>query len=119
MGEFESGLGQRDLSLPNDKSQDLIITQVSVGLRSKLKQLPYNHTKRPGKIHRWRVRRCFSSLCSPRNSFFKDLQVPNNEMLFCLCCQSHSFSPDVIPVLSLFQLYYKANAAEPTAHHEK
>lgn len=49
MGKFESGLGQRDLSLPNDKGQDLVITQVSVGLRAKLKQLPYNHSQRPGK----------------------------------------------------------------------
>lgn len=49
MGKFKSGLGQRYLSLPNDEGQDLVITQVSVGLRAKLKQLPYNHSQRPGK----------------------------------------------------------------------
>lgn len=49
MGKFESGLGQRYLSLPNDEGQDLVITQVSVGLRAELKQLPYNHSQRPGK----------------------------------------------------------------------
>lgn len=71
MGEFESGLGQGDLSLPNDKGQDLIVTQVPVGLRSKLKQLPYNHTQRPGKIHRWRVRRCFLRCALPETLSLK------------------------------------------------
>lgn len=47
MGEFESGLGQGDLSLPNDKGQHLLVAQVSVGLRAKLKQLPYSHPQGP------------------------------------------------------------------------
>lgn len=54
MGEFESGLGQGDLSLPNDEGQHLIITQMSVRLGAKLKKLPYNHTQGPGKrIRTW------------------------------------------------------------------
>lgn len=62
MREFESGLGQGDLSLPNDKGQHLIITQVSVGLRAKLKQLPYNHSQRPGKKDRDGERITFFSM---------------------------------------------------------
>lgn len=53
MGEFESGLGQGDLPLPDDEGQHLIVTQVSVGLRAELKQLPYDHTQRPATIQRW------------------------------------------------------------------
>lgn len=47
MGEFESGLGQCDLSLPDDEGQHLFIAQVSVGLRAKLEQLPNNHPQGP------------------------------------------------------------------------
>lgn len=54
MGEFESGLGQGDLSLPNDESQHLFVAQVSVGLRAKLKQLPYNDPQGPGRKRRCR-----------------------------------------------------------------
>lgn len=54
MGEFESGLGQRDLSLPNDKGQHLFVAQVSVRLRAKLKQLPYNHPQGPERNRRCR-----------------------------------------------------------------
>lgn len=59
MGELESGLGQGDLSLPNDKGQHLIITQVSVGLKAKLKQLPYYHSQRPGNKDTERVSKFF------------------------------------------------------------
>lgn len=48
MGEFEPGLGQCDLSLPDDEGQHLFVAQVSVGLRAKLKQLPYHHPQGPG-----------------------------------------------------------------------
>ncbi len=54
MGEFESGLGQGDLSLPNDEGQHLFVAQVSVGLRAKLKQLPYNYPQGPGSKRRSR-----------------------------------------------------------------
>lgn len=47
MGEFKSGLGQFDLPLPNDEGQHLFVTQVSVGLRAKLEQLPNNHPQGP------------------------------------------------------------------------
>lgn len=48
MGEFESGLGQRDLSLPDDKGQHFFVAQVSVGLRAEFKQLPDDHPQGPG-----------------------------------------------------------------------
>ena len=48
MGQFESGLRQGDLSLPNDEGQHLFVAQVSVWLRAKLKQLPYHHPQGPG-----------------------------------------------------------------------
>lgn len=62
MGEFESGLGQCDLSLSNDEGQHLFITQVSVGLRAKLKQLPYHHPQRPGRKEDETVRDLYTEL---------------------------------------------------------
>lgn len=64
MGEFESGLGQGDLSLPNHEGQHLFVAQVSVGLRAKLKQLPYNYPQGPGGKERSRhgERQIFTAL---------------------------------------------------------
>lgn len=69
MGELQSRLGKRDLSLPNDKGQHLFITQVSVGLRAKLKQLPYHHPQRPerkkrvGEVKRGESSKEISEVC--------------------------------------------------------
>ena len=47
MGEFEPGLGQGDLPLPDNEGEHLFITEVSMRLRAKLKQLPDHHSQGP------------------------------------------------------------------------
>lgn len=85
MGEFEPGLGQGDLPLPDHKGQHLIVTQVSVGLGAKLKQLPYNHTQRPAKTERWGRNVLVSMLRTHRNTLYKDQLMKDLKNNGCFC----------------------------------